>query len=1035
MKINRVELTNIKPFAERAFDFADGVNVLSGPNGSGKSTVFEAIGYALFGVKASDFIGSADRFVRKGFKTGTVRVSFTAVDGVDYVVERKVGAVSSWHLFQVTPDGLRAVETKGNDETEAALTRLLGLSDSRSLGVQFTTIIGPPQARFDGAFGATGKPRMDEFDRILGISAWTEANSMALGVDNEAKGRIRIGEERSASLSDRTAKFDDVVTAFKATTIARDALTAELAASDKGLTEVAALIVTLEAAEALASERRSAAEAAGTAFALATERAAFARQKLDASVEAVAICKVTRDEFDAHIAATNALSVLDEERKERDGLSRRKNVLDADIAKTEVEATAAIANATTELERLETDRAMENQTLAVAESDLELIVAGLEKTGGMDLAAARWVSALAGLPSPAAAVSVAHRAIANLVDAYTEVSSLRSEVAGRDEVASRAARSESSVERATAAVVAVASIDAQLERFRHDVASLSSGHCPILDESCLNLAGSVDTGNESGTMPAPLARRIDAAEAALAQAVEAKRTTERDAAEHSKALQQLAVLDAAAIRLEKVEADFQRRCESATAALACAVASQRDSAARSWLDEAPTDLDPGTVADAVASLEAIGVPPVPRLSLGSAQGAGAITEVHTLADAVAALNDTEHELAAAWIAIGDAASSARARVSHELSILEERHRSITTTIASTKERLLAASDRTVTYRESRADAERRLAGLEAQRKQAGEIAAALAAFVDLDERIESAKARLTASRDGHNRFQQNEPLATRHDEMEALLAAAADARAAAESALNEAHAAAATAAAAFDPSALAAAREHEKQLAAARSGQHARLAAAVVEHARLGAERDELARMRDEKRAIDRELVLLRKTHAAIASMRSGVMAKVPPRLASRYRDDVSIRADRIYRRIAGSDEELRWGDDYQIQLVDMATNAKGDLVERVLNDNQLSGGQKMTAVIALRLALLQMTRSSVGFFDEPTSNLDAERRARLADAFRDLGEGRDENGGGRWYGQLFLISHDAAFTEITDHTTWLDAIDSTPMLSPDQPG
>ncbi len=164
-------------------------------------------------------------------------------------------------------------------------------------------------------------------------------------------------------------------------------------------------------------------------------------------------------------------------------------------------------------------------------------------------------------------------------------------------------------------------------------------------------------------------------------------------------------------------------------------------------------------------------------------------------------------------------------------------------------------------------------------------------------------------------------------------------------------------------------------------------------------------------------------------------MAKVPPRLASRYRDDVSIRADRIYRRIAGSDEELRWGDDYQIQLVDMATNAKGDLVERVLNDNQLSGGQKMTAVIALRLALLQMTRSSVGFFDEPTSNLDAERRARLADAFRDLGEGRDENGGGRWYGQLFLISHDAAFTEITDHTTWLDAIDSTPKLSPDQPG
>ncbi len=1035
MKITRVELSNIKPFAERAFDFADGVNVLSGPNGSGKSTVFEAIGYALFGVKASDFIGSADRFVRKGFKTGTVRVAFTAVDGADYQVERKVGAASSWHLFQVSPDGLRAVETKGNDETEAALTRLLGLSHSRSLGVQFTTIIGPPQARFDGAFGATGKPRMDEFDRILGISAWTEANSKALGIDNEAKGRIRLGEERSTSLGERTAKFDEVVIALQATTNARDALTAELAASERSLTEVAALIVTLEAAQALASERRSAAEAAGAAFALATERAVIARRDHDESVEAVVICNRTRDEFEAHVSAAKALAALDEERRERDRLSRHKNDLDADIARTEVEATAAITNASTELERLESDRAVEIQALSVAESDLDLIATSLEKTRAVDLAASRWVSAFAGLSSPAVAVSVAHRATANLVDAYTEVSLLRSEVAGREEVASKVARSTKSLERATAAVITVASIDAQLERFRHDVVSLSSGHCPILDESCLNLAGSVETGNEPGVLPEPLARRIALAEAARERAVQEKLVTELEAAQHSKALQQLAVLDAAAIRLGKVEADFQRRCESATVALDGVVASQRDSAIRSWLHEASADLDTDPVADAVARLEAVGVPAFPRLSLVSAQGTEAIDDEHPLASAVAALGEAERELTAAWRAVGEAASSVRARVSHELSRLEERHRSIAMTIDSTKERLRAASDRIVTYRESLTDAERRLSGLGPKRQQAVETAEALAAFHDLDERIESARTLLAASRDGHNRFQQNEPRAIQHDALKTLLAAADGARAAAESALSEAHASAATAAAAFDPAALAAARESEKQLAAARSGQHARLAAAVVELERLSGERDVLARMRDEKRAIDRELVLLRKTHAAIASMRSAVMAKVPTRLASRIRDDVSIHADRIYRRISGSDEELRWGDDYQIQLVDMATNAKGELVERIRSDSQLSGGQKMTAVIALRLALLQMTRSSLGFFDEPTSNLDAERRARLADAFRDLGEGRDESGGGRWYGQLFLISHDAAFTEITDHTTWLDAVDSSPGASIDQPG
>ena len=56
MRIERVELKNIKPFVERSFDFADGVNVLCGMNGAGKSTVFEAIGYALFGVQPQAFL-------------------------------------------------------------------------------------------------------------------------------------------------------------------------------------------------------------------------------------------------------------------------------------------------------------------------------------------------------------------------------------------------------------------------------------------------------------------------------------------------------------------------------------------------------------------------------------------------------------------------------------------------------------------------------------------------------------------------------------------------------------------------------------------------------------------------------------------------------------------------------------------------------------------------------------------------------------------------------------------------------------------
>jgi DNA repair protein SbcC/Rad50 len=99
------------------------------------------------------------------------------------------------------------------------------------------------------------------------------------------------------------------------------------------------------------------------------------------------------------------------------------------------------------------------------------------------------------------------------------------------------------------------------------------------------------------------------------------------------------------------------------------------------------------------------------------------------------------------------------------------------------------------------------------------------------------------------------------------------------------------------------------------------------------------------------------------------------------------------------------------------------DMVDGVLrerSDDQLSGGQMMSAVVALRLALLQTIGARIAFFDEPTSNLDAERRENLARAFRAIDVGKEEVTE-HWYDQLFLVSHDVSFTEITDQMISLD--------------
>jgi exonuclease SbcC len=71
-----------------------------------------------------------------------------------------------------------------------------------------------------------------------------------------------------------------------------------------------------------------------------------------------------------------------------------------------------------------------------------------------------------------------------------------------------------------------------------------------------------------------------------------------------------------------------------------------------------------------------------------------------------------------------------------------------------------------------------------------------------------------------------------------------------------------------------------------------------------------------------------------------------------------------------------------------------------------LSGGEQMAAALSVRLALLkELSDMRIAFFDEPTTNMDEERRRNLA---QQIGRIKD-------FDQLFVISHDDAFEGFTD--------------------
>lgn len=94
----------------------------------------------------------------------------------------------------------------------------------------------------------------------------------------------------------------------------------------------------------------------------------------------------------------------------------------------------------------------------------------------------------------------------------------------------------------------------------------------------------------------------------------------------------------------------------------------------------------------------------------------------------------------------------------------------------------------------------------------------------------------------------------------------------------------------------------------------------------------------------------------------------------------------------------LSWNDDYGVTL-------EVDGHER--DFSQLSGGEQMTAALAVRLALLrELSSIDVAFFDEPTANLDESRRDSLARQILEV----------KGFRQLFVISHDDTFEQATQN-------------------
>jgi exonuclease SbcC len=273
-----------------------------------------------------------------------------------------------------------------------------------------------------------------------------------------------------------------------------------------------------------------------------------------------------------------------------------------------------------------------------------------------------------------------------------------------------------------------------------------------------------------------------------------------------------------------------------------------------------------------------------------------------------------------------------------------------------------------------------------------ELLSSLGVYAALEGRFNSVNDELRSLKPHYDEYQLNIKIASLAEERQRELDEATRALENKVSGLSEVERALADRKSAYDAEAHAAAKSTCNKLTTELASIGAKLEAAT---ARLKAIEGELSAIDEcimsmaslkEKRSV--ELGYL-----SFVEHAREVIRMAGPEVVRVYIELISREATEMYCEIAGDRRfGIRWTPDYDIVLME-------DGRERTFR--QLSGGEQMSAALAVRLAVLKiLTSSDVVFLDEPTQNLDESRRERLAEEIMRIKDFR----------QMVIISHDDTF-------------------------
>ncbi len=1021
MFITKVELENIKSYRHAIIELQRGTTAIRGANGAGKTTLVEAIGFALFNYLPY----SQAQFVREGERSGQIVVEFVAADDRKYQVVRRCGTPSAWYVYDPQ------LEMRVADQSADVIDWLrehLPLQGEIKLDAFFSDALGVQQGTFTSDFLAAPRVRKQKFDALLQVEDYRKAYEKLRETGSYLQDRVRDLDVRIERLKAETEAIDTWREELARQRAEHDAATDELVEAQHEWVQAEQHLNTLlrqkQEIEDLEREWKHAEgerQRAEEALARATTELAeaqTAQQKVEASAE----------DYARYREAGAALQEAYRQQQIQQALLARR----AEQERALTEARVKEEHARTQLEKAETARqemaALEpqvqrqtalEQELAAAreqimrlhqvEQEFEQLTADLARLSTQQQDMAQRIAAIEAQRGEAALLHERRAAVEALKleaqrrdDRARELQRVRDDL---KELAPRLEKAAAEVEQRRADVeklyakrelaatlpeleAAFRTLEQQILLLhtnikRHNESKLQSvgGQCPFLREPCLNIQ---QRGQSS--LEAYFDGLIARDQKALAPLETEWATLEQQVREVRK-------YKAWVDRLPEYEGYLHDARERQTELLQQVERlATRERELSEWLGSIDSQAEPLTEALALLKRSEEADRQVSRLDDLTRQYDG-------LSQQLEVQGRKCDELRAERARLADAPAREQA-AAQQLGALGDprsaylRQQSLASQEGEARE-LLESAHRMVVQ------AEQALAALERE----------LAPYAGLKARIDELTRQQEQSQAGYQMYLANEQMAGKLAERQRVYEEAYAAERQTQERYLEVEQRYLAVAGRFDREALEAAETNVDRLKMLLATLGERLRNLREDIEKKERQISEAESKKAELEAVQAERQEMLGTREMLQQFRETIRDAGPYVMKELLRQ-ISRDANRIFGEILGDRSvELSWQEDYEIVL-----RSRG----QTRTFAQLSGGEQMSAALAVRLALLRtLARLDIAFFDEPTQNMDDLRRSNLAEQIRRV----------RGFNQLIVISHDDTFEQGLDSVIYLHKRDGETLV------